>query len=83
MHEVLVQRLGGLSLPRKKRCKLTDRPDMTISVYRGRKTITQQHNRVLEYMRPSGIVRKIIMSNYSKICNSYGKDIVKTKSFFF
>ena len=30
MHEVLVNRLGGL--------KLTDRPDMTIDVYRGRNT---------------------------------------------
>ena len=38
MHEVLVNRLGGLSLPRKSVVRLTDRPDMTIDVYRGRKT---------------------------------------------
>ena len=36
-------RLGGLSLPRKSVVRLTDRPDMTLDVYRGRKTtITQQ-----------------------------------------
>ena len=38
VHEVLVNRLGGLSLPRKSVVRLTDRPDMTLDVYRGRKT---------------------------------------------
>ena len=42
MHEVLVNRLGGLSLPRKSVVRLTDRPDMTLDVYCGRKTTTQQ-----------------------------------------
>ena len=42
VHEVLVNRLGGLSLPRKSVVRLTDRPDMTLDVYRGRKTIQQQ-----------------------------------------
>ena len=42
MHEVLVNRLGGLSLPRKSVVRLTDRPDMTLDVYRGRKTTMQQ-----------------------------------------
>ena len=42
MHEVLVNRLGGLSLPRKSVVRLTDRPDMTVDVYRGRKTTIQQ-----------------------------------------
>ena len=42
MHEVLVNRLEGLSLPRKSVVRLTDRPDMTLDVYRGRKTTTQQ-----------------------------------------
>ena len=42
MHEVLVNRLGGLSLPRKSVVRLTDRPNMTLDVYRGRKTIQQQ-----------------------------------------
>ena len=44
MHEVLVNRLGGLSLPRKSVVWLTDRPDMTLDVYRGRKTTAQQRN---------------------------------------
>ena len=44
MHEVLVNRLGGLSLLRKSVVRLTDRPDMTLDVYRGRKTTNQQIN---------------------------------------
>ena len=43
MQEVLVNRLRGLSLPRKSVVRLTDRPDMTLDVYRGRK-ITMQQN---------------------------------------
>ena len=42
MHEVLVNRLGGLNLPRKSVVRLTDRPDMTLDVYRGRQITT--HN---------------------------------------
>ena len=38
MHEVLVNRLGGLSLPRKSVVRSTDRLDMTIYVYRVGKT---------------------------------------------
>ena len=47
VYEVLVNRLGGLSLPRKSVVRLTDRPDMVVVVvlfyvhgkhYRGRKT---------------------------------------------
>ena len=41
-HEELVNRLGGLSLPRKSVVRLTDRPNMTLDVYRGRKTTMQQ-----------------------------------------
>ena len=42
VHEVLVNRLRGLSLPRIRLTvvRLTDRPDMTLDVYRGRKTTT-------------------------------------------
>ena len=43
MYEVLVNRLGGLSLPRKSVVRLTYRPDMTLDAYRGRKTTSQQH----------------------------------------
>ena len=32
MHEVLVNRLGGLSLPKKSVVRLTDCPDMTLDV---------------------------------------------------
>ena len=45
MHEVLVYRLGGVSLPRKSVVRLTDRPDMTLDVYCGRKTTIQQFKR--------------------------------------
>ena len=48
MHEVLVNRLGGLSLPRKSVFRLTDRPDMTLDVYRGRKTTIQQQQQYKE-----------------------------------
>ena len=41
VHEVLVNRLGGLSPPRKSVVRLTDRPDMTLDVYPGRKTTIQ------------------------------------------
>ena len=46
MHEVLVNRLGGLSLPRKSVVRLTDHPDMTLDVYRGRKTTMQQQQQI-------------------------------------
>ena len=41
MHEVLVNYLGGVNLPRKSVVRLTDSPDMTLDVYRGRKTTSQ------------------------------------------
>ena len=47
VHEVLVNRLGGLSLPRKSVVRLTDRPDMTLDVYRGRKTTMQQQQQFI------------------------------------
>ena len=54
MHEVLVNRLGGLSLPRKSVVRLTDRPDMTLDVYRGRKTTNQHQQTFLYTQRWSG-----------------------------
>ena len=44
MHEVLVNHLGGLSLPRKSVVRLTYRPDMTLDVYRGRKQQCNNNN---------------------------------------
>ena len=42
MHKVLVNHLGGLSLPRESVVRLTDHPDMTLDVYRGPKMTKQQ-----------------------------------------
>ena len=44
MHDVMVNSLGGLSLPRKSVVRLTDCPNMTLDVYRGRKTTNQQQS---------------------------------------
>ena len=56
MNEILVNRLGGLSLPRESVVRLTDRPDMTLDVDRGRKTAMQQqqHGRhcMISYLSP-------------------------------
>ena len=55
MHEVLVNRLGGLSLPRKSVVRLTDRLNMTLDVYHGRKTTmrpTNQPQPGIELMSP-------------------------------
>ena len=46
VHEVVVNRLRGLSLPRKSVVRLNDRPDMTLDVYRGRKTTIQQQQQL-------------------------------------
>ena len=63
VHEVLVNRLGGLSLPRKSVVRLTDRPDMTLDVYRGRKTTIQQFDCITlgkwEHMYKTALNRKI------------------------
>ena len=67
MHEVLVNRLGGLSLPRKSVVRLTDRPDMTLDVYRGRKTTQQQ---------PQNSSSRIIISDqdeYLPGCRSFSR----------
>ena len=49
VHEVLVNRLGGLSLPRKSVVRLTDRPDMTLDVY-----VKQQYNNIQRYFEQLG-----------------------------
>ena len=51
MQEVLINRLGGLSLPRKSVVRLTERPDMTLDVYHGRKTTIQPTNQPLRVDR--------------------------------
>ena len=68
MHEVLVNRLGGLSLPRKSVVRLTDRPNMTSDVYRGRKTtIQQQQQRFVTYKSVSAITQKTNEGNFIKL----------------
>ena len=59
MHEVLVNRVGGLSLPRKSVVRLTDRPDMTLDVYRGRKT-TIQHQIMAKNCNKKGGVTDVV-----------------------
>ena len=51
MHEVLVYRLGRLSLHRKSVVGLTDRPDMTLDVDREGKT-TQQQAIIARILKP-------------------------------
>ena len=50
VHEELVNRLGGLSLPRKSVARLTDRPDMTLNVYRGRKKQYNNNNLITKHL---------------------------------
>ena len=75
MHEVLVNRLGGLSLPRKSVVKLTNRPELTLAVYRGQQQ--QQFMKAapyddgkarLCYMFVSDLVGIPRPSNIFKIC---------------
>ena len=47
MHEVLINCLGGVSLPRKSVVRLTDYPAMTLDVYHGRKTTTTERGSIL------------------------------------
>ena len=56
MQEILVNRLGGLSLPRKSVVRLTDRPDMTLDVYRGCKTTMQQSDQGFAFSPRSTIM---------------------------
>ena len=65
MREVLVNRLGGLSLPWKSVFRLSDRPDMILSVYRGRKTTTQQQQQsVYNYFIPPSSVQTLLSMKY-------------------
>ena len=79
MHEVLVNRLGGLSLPRKSVVRLTDRPDMTLDVYRGRKTTIQQYNKYFLCTKGHHSVKSVdgvtvlIICTSSKVLYSYTK----------
>ena len=67
MHEVLVNRLGGLSLPRKSVVSLTDRPDMTLDVYRGRKTTMQQQQIICQTHVINGVQSDVSAINLKTI----------------
>ena len=53
MHELLVNRLGDLSLPRKCVVRLTDRPDMTLDVNVDVNDNTTTTTKSREYHHPS------------------------------
>ena len=74
MHEVLVNRLGGLSLPRKSVIRLTDRPDMTLDVYRGRKTTTQKQQNLTYNLTNLKGARHTVYTVYA-ILRQYFNDI--------
>ena len=65
MLEVLVNRLGGLSLPRRSVVRLTDRPNMTLDVYRGRKATTQQQQPIA--LRKAKIVYNFVLSECDRV----------------
>ena len=85
MHEVLVNRLGGLSLPRKSVVRLTERPDMTLDVYRGRKTTIQiQYNTKETYIRIVGsrYTVPLIKKNlhiYERLSDNFYKELHRKK----
>ena len=87
VHEVLVNRLGGLSLPRKSVVRLTDRPDMILDVYRGRKTIMQQqqHETLYKYKALSDPARRSRLRPHSNhlvhpsVCMSIHHDFVSAQ----
>ena len=70
VQEVLVNRLGGLSLPRKSVVRLTDRPDMTLDVYRGCKTTMQQQQQMSAILQLSGYAIQHIYIPFVRISNS-------------
>ena len=74
MHEVLVNRLGGLSLPRKSVVRLTDRPDMTLDVYRGRKTTMQQQQ--LLFGKPMSVCVMKLLKNSADCSFSSGINLL-------
>ena len=72
MHKVLVNHLGGLSLPRKSVVRLTDCPDMTLDVYRGRNTTIQQQQPnilicLVEKMGEAFALQKLLTFSQQKI----------------
>ena len=67
VHKVLVNRLGGLSLHWKIVARLTDRPDTTLDVYRGRKTTTQQYTPLVLHLDMIGMMNWIESLEYRRL----------------
>ena len=87
MHEVLVNRLGGLSLPRKSVVRLTDRPDMTLDVYRGRKTTNQQQQQLItctefNYIRNRYFTSKTVKELFTDISSDKIINFLKETNLF-
>ena len=69
-YEVLVNGLGGLSLPRKSVARLTDRFDMILDVYHGYKTTTipnqtEQWSNIIPASKACLDVRSWCMKDYN------------------
>ena len=75
MHEALVNRLGGLSLPRKSVVRLTDRPDMTLHVYFGRKTTISFLFRMAEFLDSFHGTSDEMVDPYCDPCNAKGLNV--------
>ena len=84
VREVLVNRLGGLSLPRKSVGRLTDCPDMTSDIYRGRKTTTQQQQQYIvvdifiNYVSTTSQPETEIIAHSLSLVTSYRPDMTET-----
>ena len=79
MHEVLVNRLGGLSLPRKSVVRLTDRPDMTLDVYRGRKTTMQQQQQQQQEKASHVHINDHALYGNALIVSRFSREMVRFK----
>ena len=66
MHEVLVNRLGGLSQHRKSVVRLPDRPDMTLAGNSGRKTTKQQQQQEREHLSE---IEQTLLGRWTKAFN--------------
>ena len=81
MHEVRVNRLGGLSLPKKSVVRLTERPDMTLDVYHGRKTTMQQQQQPVCVCVFQNLVQPITSSCMVEFGNNLAQMIIITKRY--
>ena len=87
VHEVLVNRLGGVSLPTKSVVRLTDRPDMTLDVYQGRKN----NNATMQCTQKQAYITLLVLLEaethsetglYCPACTAWDRNSLRNKSFF-